>query len=180
MKDRADLKMETMRLRTAGKGIWKERLKTVFPKMSLGVERTTQSFDNDTSLLLSASYPLWGFNFGKVKEAKAEKEKQEVHLDAVKRKVGFDVYQAFLEAELSDKQVVLQKESLDEANELLRQITTRYEEGEISFFIYLEHIKTIKETRLDYFHALKNYKAKIAFLGKVVQSIKVPEGEKLS
>ncbi len=178
--DRADLRIEKTRLSSAKKGFWSAVFKAVFPQMSIGIERSTQSFNNDISLLLEASYPLWGFNFGKVKEAKAEKEKQSIHLDAFKRQIGLEVYQAFLEAELSDKRVVLQKKSLDEANELLRQITVRYEEGEIAFLAYLENIKTIKETRLGYFNALKNYKERVAILDQVVQRVKVPEGENLS
>ncbi len=177
--ERADLRIEKTRLSSARKGFWSAVLKTVFPQMSIGIERSTQSFDNDTSLLLEASYPLWGFNLGKVKEAKAEREKQSVHLDAFKRQVGLDVYKAFLEAELSDKRVALQKKSLDEANELLRQITVRYDEGDIAFLAYLENIKTIKETRLGYFNALKNYKEQVALLDKAVQRVKVPEGENL-
>jgi outer membrane protein TolC len=122
---------------------------------------------------------LWNpFNFGAVKEAKAEKEKQKVRLDALKRQVGLEVYKTFLEGELADRQVNLQKKALEEANELLRRITLSYETGEIPFLVFLENIKTIKETRLAYFVALKDYKGKVAELEKVIQATPIPGKEK--
>lgn len=175
---RPDVQIEKTLVSSRKKSLWSAILKTFLPQMAIGVERSTQDFENDTSLLISASYPLWGFNLGQVKEAKAEKEKQVVRLEAFKRQVGLEVYQAFLEAELADKQVVLQKKALDEANELLRQVTTQYEEGELAFLNYLENIRTIKETRLAYYNVLKNYQEKIARLERSFQKTPVPEGEK--
>lgn len=177
LNQRPDVQIEKTFLSSRKKGFWSAILKTFFPQMAIGIERSTQDFDNDTSLLLTASYPLWGFNLGRVKEAKAEKDKQAVKFDAFKRQVGLEVYQAFLEAELADKQVVLQKKALDEANELLRQVTTQYEEGELAFLNYLENIRTIKETRLGYYNVLKNYQEKVGLLERAIQKTPAPEGE---
>jgi len=173
---RADLLNEKIRIKAREKGFGSALLKTFLPKSSIGVERFTESFENDTAILVSFSYPLWGFNLGEVKEAKAEKEKQKVRYEALEREVGLEVYQGFLEAELADKQVQIQKKANDEANELLRQITLRYEEGSVAFLTYLENIKTIKETRLAYFNALKTYKEKVAELERVIQATPIPEG----
>lgn len=177
--DRADLKIEKKELRIRKNGLWSAILRGIFPKMAIGVERTTEDFENDTALVLEASYPLWSiFNFGEMKEAKAEKDKQEVRLEALKRQVSLEVYQAFLEAELADKQAKLQKKALDEANELLRQVTLSYEEGEVPFLVYLENTKTIKETRLSYLNALKGFKEKVAHLERIIQATPIPGGEK--
>ncbi|HNX69268.1 MAG TPA: TolC family protein [Candidatus Omnitrophota bacterium] len=176
---RADVGNEKTLLRSKKKELWSAILKTFFPKMSIGVERVTTDFDNDTAILLEASYPLWGFNWGAIKEAKANKEKQNVRFEALKRQVGLEVYQAFLEAELADKQVLLQKKAIEEANELLRQVTLQYETGEVQFLTYLENIKTIKETRLAYFTALKDYKEKVAELERVIQATPTPGKEKI-
>ncbi len=178
LENRADIRNETTRLKSRKKSQWSALLKVILPKMGIGVERTTEDYENDTAILLKASYPLWGFNLGEVKEAKAEKEKQQIILEALKRRVGLEVYEAFLEAELADKQVALQKRALDEANELLRQVTLRYEGGEIPFLTFLENIKTIKETRLAYFNALRNYKERVAELERVIQATPIPEGVK--
>jgi cobalt-zinc-cadmium efflux system outer membrane protein len=173
---RVDIKNETRRLSSTRKGFWSAVLKTIFPKMTLGYERATQDYSNDSSLLLGASYPLWGFNFGEVKAAKAEQEQQEIRLEALKNQVGLEAYQALIEAELADKQVALQQNALDEANELLRQITIKYEEGDLPFLNYLENLRTIKETRLAYFNALKSYKEKVAELESAIQQTPVPSG----
>jgi len=53
----------------------------------------------------------------------------------------------------------------------------KYEEGEIPFLGYLENIKTIKETRLNYFNSLKEYNGKLAELEKAIQVSPTPEGE---
>jgi outer membrane protein TolC len=178
LEERADIRNESTRLGAKQKGFWSAVLKVVLPKMGVGIGRITTDYDNDTTLLLKASYPLWGFNWGEVKEAKAEKEKQRIVLEALKREVGLEVYEAFLGAELTDKQVALQKKALDESNELLRQITSQYETGEIPFLTYLENLKTVKETRLSYFNALRDYKEKVAELERVIQATPIPEGAK--
>jgi outer membrane protein TolC len=78
---------------------------------------------------MQASYPLWDLNLGKVKEAQARMNKQKIKLETLKKQVGLEVYEALLDSELADKQVLLQKQALDEADELLRQVTSSYEEG---------------------------------------------------
>ena len=128
-------------------------------------------------ILTTIQHSFWGFNLGQVKEAKAQKDKQKIKLEAFKRQVGLEVYQAFLEAELADKQAMLQKKALDEANELLKQVTVQYEEGELAFLNYLENIRTIKETRLAYYNALKNYQEKVAELERSFQKAPIPKGE---
>jgi cobalt-zinc-cadmium efflux system outer membrane protein len=179
LKNRADLRIEKKQLSIRRKGLFSSILKGILPSMAFGVERTTVDYENDTAIILEATYPLWNpFNFGAVKEAKAEKEKQKIRLDALKRQVGLEVYKTFLEAELADRQVNLQKKALEEANELLRRITLSYETGEIPFLVFLENIKTIKETRLAYFVALKDYKGKVAELEKVIQATPIPGKEK--
>ncbi len=180
---RADLKQEEIKLRTKKKGLWRALLKVFLPEMAVGVERTTVEYENDTALLIEASYPLWGFNLGEVKEAKAEKKIQEIKLEAFKNEVGLDVYTAFLEAELGDKQVQIQQKTLEESNELLRQITTQYQEGQMTFISYLDSMKTIKQTRVAYLEALRNYMTRVAALERAIQSTPIPhegqgEGEK--
>ncbi|GEM_PF-819537 len=176
---RADLLNEKVRLSSRKKGLWSAVLSAVFPRMAIGIERQTQDFENDTAVLIEASYPLWGFNFGKIREAKAEKRKQEVKLEDLKRQVKLEVYQAFLEADLADKIVLIKKRSVEESNELLKQITLQYQQGKVAFVIYLENMRTIKESRLGYLNALTDYKSKVAELERVIQATPAPEGIKL-
>jgi outer membrane protein TolC len=150
----------------------------LFPSLAVSYERTTQDFENDSAVLMQASYPLWDLNLGKVKEAQARMNKQKIKLETLKKQVGLEVYEALLDSELADKQVLLQKQALDEADELLRQVTSSYEEGKVSFLEFLENLKTINETRLAYFNSLKDYKTKNAELDRVIQSTPIPGDKK--
>jgi cobalt-zinc-cadmium efflux system outer membrane protein len=173
-RNRSDLLNEKIRLEQSQKELQISNLETIFPSLAVGFQRTTEEFENDTAIILEASYPLWDLNRGKSKEKQAEIENQKAHYESFQREIGLEVYEVFLEAELADKQVLLQRKALDEANELLRQITTSYEEGEIDFLKYLENIKTIKETRLRYFNTLKKYKEKVADLEQAAQLAPLP------
>ena len=126
LKDRADLRIEKKRLSAEVKNHLSSVLRFIFPSMAVAYVRTTEDFDNDSSVLLEASYPLWDLNIGEIKETKAETEKQKKHLEALKRQVGLEVYEAILNAEVAYRQIVLQKKALDEANELLRQMSLSY------------------------------------------------------
>lgn len=178
MENRSDLKNSKLLSKKLEKESNIARLSSVFPSISVGVVRTTEEYENDTAVVLEASYPLWDFNQGELKERLAEAKKQQVAADGLEREVGLEVYEAFLESQLADRQVLLQKKTLDEANELLRQVTLRYEEGEVEFLTYLEHIKTIKESRLAYYAALKNYMTRVAELDEAVQSTAFPKEDK--
>ena len=51
-------------------------------------------------------------NQGEVKKPRPKKEAQQVKVDAAKREVAFEVYEAYTEAELAEKQLSLSKKSL--------------------------------------------------------------------
>lgn len=176
---RADLKQEEVTLSSHKNNVRRSFLKTIFPKMAIGIQRTTEDYENDTAILLEASYPLWGFNRGEIKEAKAEKRKQELTLATLKNQIDLEVYTAFLEVEAANKQVGINQDSLEESDELLRQASTQYQEGEMSFITYLENVKTVKKTRLAYLEALKNYKVRVAQLDRVIQNTPAPTSDAL-
>src|SRR3989338_1504626 len=178
LKDRADLRIEGKRLSVEEKNHLSSVLRLIFPSMAVTYERTTEDYENDSSILLEASYPLWDLNFGEIKETKAEAEKQKKHLEALKRQVGLEVYEAILNAEVAYRQIVLQKKALDEANKLLRQVTLSYEEGKVPFITFLENLRTINETRLSYLDAITESKEKNSELERVVQATPIPGGQK--
>ncbi len=178
LKDRADLRIEEKRLSIEKKSHLSSVLRFIFPSMAVTYERTTEDFENDSAILLGASYPLWDLNFGEMKETKAAAEKQKKHLEALKRQVGLEVYEAILNAEVAYRQVILQKKALDEANELLRQVTLSYEEGKVPFIGFLENLKTINETRLSFLDAVTESKEKNAELERMVQATPIPGGAK--
>lgn len=176
-KMRPDLKIEQAKLKIEKSHLATIYSKPFFPDMAVGFERTMEDFENDSAVILEFSYPLWGF-WGEAKEAKAEYEKQKTRLNTFKQQVSLNVYQSFLDAELAERQVKIQKNAMEEANELLRQTSMQYEEGEIPFLTFVENLKTIKETRLHYLDALSNYKEKVALLETAMGEVPVPKGAK--
>ncbi len=108
--------------------------------------------------------PLWHQFQGDVKAAYLEKETAEIHLDALKRMVELEVYEAFQNVNLTFQTVHNLEDSIKEANELLRIITIEYEEGEAPFLTYLEGIASYQKTKQEYLEALTDYSHKLADL----------------
>ncbi len=151
---RADLEQKKRELKASEKIFQSEKIKAFLPKTGIGVEKTREDFEDDTSVFLEFSYPLWSFNQGKKKEAKALMGQNQLELQAIERQVQFDVYQGVIEMQLAEQDLRLQEEALQEANELMRQSLVQYQEGELSFLKYLESLSAIRETRLSYFRSL--------------------------
>lgn len=164
-----NLKISQYELDSKRKNLTKEQLNRL-PSFALGFQKTNEDFEKDYSAIVAVSVPFWNLNQGEVKKAKAEKEAQEVKTEAVKREVGFDVYQAYLDAEVNQKQIDLLRKSLEESNELLRLANLRYSEGEIDFINYIDQVKTVAETRVHYYEGLFNLNKSISELEKVVYS----------
>ncbi len=152
---RPDLKAENLNLEAKTSAVTKEQLNRL-PSPFVGFQRTTEEYENDAAVVMGFSVPLWNLNQGEVKKAQAQKEAQTTKVEAVKRGVAFDVYEAYLNAGLAKKQLSLLKQSLEEASELLRLADLRYSEGEIDFINYLDQVRTVNETRVRYYEGLFN------------------------
>ncbi|MCB9757010.1 MAG: TolC family protein [Candidatus Omnitrophica bacterium] len=166
---RPDLKIEKLKVDSKNKNLLKEQLNR-FPSFSLGFEKTDAEYDKDYAALVSVSMPLWNLNQGEVKKAKAEKEIQEARLQTIEHEIGFDVYQAFLNAETAQKQVEYLKESVEEANELIRLADLKYREGEIDFINYRDQVKTASETKVRYYEGIFNLDQSINELERAIYS----------
>ena len=64
----------------------------------------------------------------------------------------------------AERQVNLWKKAVENASGLIKLINLQYEEGKISFLVYLENMSKFKETKLNYFTALIDYETKLAIL----------------
>ncbi len=166
---RPDLKIEKLKADSKNKNLMKEQLNRL-PSFSLGFQKTNADYDKDYAALVSVSVPLWNLNQGEVKKAKAEKEIQEARLGVIEREISFDVYQAYLNAEVSQKQVEFLKESVEEANELIRLADLNYREGEIDFINYRDQVKTATETKVRYYEGLYNLDQNISELERAIYS----------
>jgi cobalt-zinc-cadmium efflux system outer membrane protein len=172
---RPDLKIEKLKVDSKNKNLMKEQLNRL-PSFSLGFQKTNADYDKDYAALVSVNVPLWNLNQGEVKKAKAEKEIQEARLDVVEKEIGFDVYQAYLNAEVSQKQVEFLKESVEEANELIRLADLNYREGEIDFINYRDQVKTATETKVRYYEGIFNLDQSISELERAIYG-SLREGE---
>ncbi|OGX34306.1 MAG: hypothetical protein A2787_09180 [Omnitrophica WOR_2 bacterium RIFCSPHIGHO2_01_FULL_48_9] len=160
---RPDLKIEKLMLDSKNKNFMKEQLNRL-PSFSLGFQKTNAEYDKDYAALVSVSVPLWNLNQGEVKKAKAEREIQQAKLQATEKEAAFDVYQAYWNAAAAQKQVEYLKESVEEANELIRLADLGYREGEIDFINYRDQVKTATETKVRYYEGLYNLDQNISEL----------------
>jgi outer membrane protein TolC len=170
-----DIKAEKLRFDSEKRNLVKEQLNRL-PSPYIGFKNMNESYDKDYELIIGASMPLWDLNQGQVQKARAEKEAQSTRLDAAKRAVEFNVYQAYLDVELSQKQLELLKKSIEEASELLRVADLSYSEGGIDFINFLDQVKTATETRMRYYEGLFDLSNAISRLEKVMYSSLRKEG----
>ena len=164
---RPDLKIGKLMLDSKNKNFIKEQLNRL-PSFSLGFQKTNTDYDKDYSALISVSVPLWNFNQGEVKKAKAEKEIQQAKFLTTEKEAAFDVYQAYLNAEAAQKQAEFLKASVEEANELIRLADLNYREGEMDFINYRDQVKTATETKVRYYEGLYNLDQNISELERAI------------
>lgn len=159
------LKYEDLALNSKTANVTKEQLNRL-PSPFAGFKRTNENDDNDYAAIVGFSVPLWNLNQGEVKKAKAEKDSQSVRTEAVKREVAFNVFEAYLNAELAHRQLELLKKSLEEANELLHLANLRYGEGEIDFINFLDQTRTSAQIRIKYYEGLFSLNKAVSELEK--------------
>lgn len=156
-----------------------------FAKRQAMPDVTVSAFANREDELTNAGagvsfeWPLWHQFQGDVQAADLEKETAGIHLEALKRMVELDVYEAFQNVTLTFQTLHNLEDSIKEANELLRIITIEYDEGEVLFLTYLEGIASYQKTKQEYLEALTDHALKLADLEQVIgQAQERPEEEK--
>lgn len=167
MERRPDIRREALALDAKNEELTMAQLKRL-PSPFVGYERVTTDYENDSTIRLGMTMPLWGFNQGEVRKAAAQKEAQAVKTAAVKREAAFEVYEAYLDAELFRRKIELLKKGLEEANELLRLADLRYSAGEIDFLNFLDQVRKATETRISYYEGLCELSNAISRLEKTV------------
>ena len=151
---------------------WDKELQ--FAKRQAMPDVTVSAFANREDELTNAGagvsfeWPLWHQFQGDAQAADLEKETAGIHLEALKRTVELDVYEAFQNVTLTFQTLHNLEDSIKEANELLRIITIEYDEGEASFLTYLEGIASYQKTKQEYLEALTDHALKSADLEQVI------------
>jgi cobalt-zinc-cadmium efflux system outer membrane protein len=162
-KNRPDIKMADLEADQTKKNLLKEHLKRL-PSYYVGFKRIDESDKNDYAVLLGISLPIWNLNQGEVKKAKAEKDIQEDRVKTIRNVASFEIYEAYLMAELHHHQLNIAKKALEESDELLRLANLRYSEGKIDFLNYLDQIRTGTQSKVNYYQALFNLSRSISGL----------------
>jgi cobalt-zinc-cadmium efflux system outer membrane protein len=162
-RNRPDIKIADLETDQKKKNLIKEHLNRL-PSYYVGFKRIDETDKDDYAILLGISLPIWNLNQGEVKKAKAEKEIQEQRAKTIREMASFEIYEAYLTAELHHQQLDIAKKSLEEADELLRLANLRYSEGKIDFLNYLDQIRTGTLSKVNYFRALFNLSRSISGL----------------
>lgn len=151
--NRPDIKIADLELDSKRKNAVKEQLSRL-PSYAVGFRRIDEDYEDDYAIVVGISLPFWNLNQGEVKKAKAQRDAQTVRTQAIKNEAMLEVYEAFLDAELAQKQFELSKKSLEESSELFRLANLRYSEGKIDFLNYLDQIKTAAQAKINYYEGL--------------------------
>ncbi len=138
------------------------------PDVNVGMFISREEALYDLGAGVSFEVPIWNTFDEEVKEAVIEKETAELSLSVLKREIELEVYRAFEDVRLSRQAVKNLKDAIKEANELLRITTIEYQEGEVSFLVYLEGLTSYKETKQEYLSALAKYAVDMAVLEQAV------------
>jgi outer membrane protein TolC len=143
---------------------------------AIGTRETGESGKEQVfGLAVSWPIPFWNQNRGAIREAKAELTKREVEYEAFQREVGRDVVSAVAEARLAQRQATVWKTGVEQANDLVRLASQQYREGDINFITYLEHLATVRETKVAYVEALATYRTQLARLNQAVATTLMPD-----
>lgn len=134
----------------------------------IGILQKQESQEKTLGVNLGLSIPLWYRKQGEIQESKIELEKINSKIDYLRKEMELKIFNAFIETELAEKQVILLKNTVKEANELLRVVSLQYKEGKSDFLSYLEHLVTLKNTKANYYEAVFNYNQKITLIEKVI------------
>jgi len=173
---RPDLKASEADIKAQHKQ-WQLAISDILENPTVSAIGTKEGTEKVLGLAIRWPIPFWNQNRGAIREAKAELTKREIEREALVRQVGLEVMAAIAEARLAQRQVNTWKTGVEQANELMRVATQQYREGDINFLTYLEHLGTIRETKVAYVEALANYRTQLALVDQAVASTVFPESK---
>src|SRR3989338_802386 len=178
LQQRPDLKAREAAIR-AQRNRWRLALSNILDNPTVSAIGTRELGESGKQqvfgLAIRWPLPFWNQNRGAIREAKAELTKREVEYAAFKREVGLEVVSAIAEAKLAQRQATVWKTGVEQANDLVRLASQQYREGDINFITYLEHLATVRETKVAYVEALATYRTQLARLNQAVATTLVPE-----
>jgi cobalt-zinc-cadmium efflux system outer membrane protein len=119
---------------------------------------------------LGVALPVWYRYRGEKMSAKARMESLKNRTEQLKQQIALDVHQSYLDLELSQEQIKLFKQAVDQATEAARLAEQRYSEGETDLLVFIQTRRDLVSATLDYIGTLKDYQASLARLEHAVGS----------
>jgi len=178
LQQRQDLKAREAEIRAQRKR-WQLAMSNILDNPTVSVIGTRELGEAGTEKVLGLAVrwpiPFWNQNRGAIREERAELAKREIEYEALQREVGREVVSAVAEAQLAQRQATVWRTGVEQANELMRLASQQYREGDINFLTYLEHLATVRETKVAYVEALGTYRTQLARLNQAVASTLEPE-----
>ena len=126
--------------------------------------------DNYWGMEVGLGIPLWfwGMQSGNIKESNYEYKIATSEEDAFRKNLENEVNKTFEEYENNLRQVkFFSEDAMKETDEILRQSSLSYEQGEIGYVEYLQALNIAYEARTQYLNSIYNYYSSIIKLEKL-------------
>jgi len=125
---------------------------------SLQYDKASASYSNYTGFGVALPLPLWNFNQGGIKQAKATLKQNEVQLDASKLKAVNDVNQAYEKlVQLSQLNLDIQIKNNQSFDQLMSGIYDIFQKKEMSLRDLVIYMDTYKQQIINFNNYIANY-----------------------
>jgi len=126
--------------------------------VSLQYDKASASYPGFTGFGVALPLPLWNFNQGGIKQAKATLKQNEVQLDASKLKAVNDVNQAYEKlVQLSHLNIEVQRKNNQSFDQLMSGIYDIFQKKEMSLRDLVIYMDTYKLQALNFNNYISNY-----------------------
>jgi cobalt-zinc-cadmium efflux system outer membrane protein len=126
--------------------------------VSLQYDKASASYSNYTGFGVALPLPLWNFNQGGIKQAKATLKQNEVQLDASKLKAVNDVNQAYEKlVQLSQLNLDVQIKNNQSFDQLMSGIYDIFQKKEMSLRDLVIYMDTYKQQIINFNNYIANY-----------------------
>lgn len=159
------VRQQSMAHGAADKTFWKELL-NIIPAPFAGIRQS----GGDTAVIFGVTLPLWDFNARAVAQSAAERTAAEVSLAQTRREAAFTIHVAYINAARARQNLDTLKNGMEDAQELIKYASMRYNENGIDLYKYLAYIKTANEARIQFYQGILDYDVALAELERALHT----------
>ncbi len=114
------------------------------------------------------TFPLWNHYKGERLSASSKMDSLATMKNDLDQQISLEVHQAVLEIKLSQEQLHLWKEAVDDATESARLAEQQYLEGDVDLLVFFQARRELIQVTLKYLESLKNLQVNQASLERAV------------